>query len=200
MHLAFARGLAYIVVLPVGGLLAMMWTHLGLAWVVGIDVAAVILLEMALVGGPVALAVGAKSLPAAVVGAFVLPMFLPRPTTTAVIVSGLIVASTVAGFAWYLIRAHGTFHKGTWNRTVASLTCLAVAATGEMSVAGLALTMGRFDPGHLAAALAFAPWWLAAYTLQTSPRRGESRARRLFAVVRWARDQISPPTLAGGVR
>lgn len=209
MHLMFARGLGHLVVIPIGGLLAMMWAHLDIAWMVSLDVAAVLILEMALVGGPVALAVAIKSLPLAVAGAYILPKILPRPTVTAAIVSTLIVAATVAGFAWYVIRSRRTLNRpDLWYRTVASLACLAAAATIEVSVAGLALTMGGFTASHLAAALSTAPLWIAAYTFQTPPRRGGSRSRwspmgpggrAPWTVLTRGRDKVAQTAMAGGV-
>lgn len=207
MHLLFARGLGHLVVIPFGGLLAMMWAHLPVTWMVAIDVTLVILLEMALVGGPVALAVGLKSLVPAVAGALILPRILPRPTTTAVVFSVLIVAATAAGLVWYLYRGSrmprrtvvgattwigsptgGLIQqtrilvgdgRNTWNRTIASLVCLAVASTIEVSVAGLALTMGGLEPGHIAAAFIPAPLFLAAVRLQNP---------RPMAARRWVAD------------
>lgn len=200
MHLFIARGLGHLVVIPLGGLLAMSWAHLNFTWMVAVDVAAVMLLEMALVGGPVALAMGLKSIVPAVIGAIVLPRFLLQPTVTATIVSAAVVVAAVAGVAWYLIRAnrlHMLHRHDTWNRTLASLACLTVAAVIEVSVAGLALTMGGWSVTHVAAAFLPAPLWAAAYILQTSPRRGESRTR---AVLTRARDRSSDIALAGGVR
>jgi hypothetical protein len=206
MHLLIARGLGHLVVIPVGGLLAMTWAHLGFTWMVAVDVLAVVLLEMLLVGGPVPLMLGAKSIVPAVLGAVVLPRFLLQPTTTAVVFCCLIVAAAVAGTVPYLIRTRR--HTGNpWGRMIASLACLTVAATAEVSVAGLALTMGGLEPAHIVAALAPTPLWLAAYYLQTSPRRGESRTRwprRMWrfptAVLSRVRDKASVIGLVGGVR
>lgn len=196
MHLLFARGLGHIVIIPIGGLLAMTWAHLGFTWMVAVDVAAVMLLEMALVGGPVALAVGLKSIVPAVIGAIILPRFLLQPTITATIVSAVVVAATVVGVAWYLIRVNRLRmlrRYGDWNRTLASLSCLTLAAVIEVSVAGLALTMGGWSVTHVAAAFLPAPLWAAAYILQTSPRQRGSRFSDQPRPRWWPRRRVAWP-------
>jgi hypothetical protein len=163
--------------------------------------AAVLLLEMALVGGPVALAVGLKSIVPAVIGAVVLPRFLLQPTITATIVSAAVVAVAVVGVGWYLIRANRLrmLHRhGDWNRTLASLACLTLAAVIEVSVAGLALTMGGWSVTHVAAAFLPAPLGAAAYTLQAPPRRGESRTRRRGPLLQMP--QAAAPFIQAGAR
>lgn len=205
------RFLGWIVAAIGGGLIAT-WAHLGIAGAVALDFGLVILLEGIIVGGPIAIAVGIKGIIPAAVGAYVLPMILPTPTTTATVFSAIVTAAAGAGVGWYLIRGRRYATRpagdgGDWAyRRITSAVFLAASATTELTVAGWALTMDHLEASHIAGALAPGLLLLIALNLQTPSRRDGSRAVEsgrtmipLPAVLTPTRDQTAQTVLAGGV-
>lgn len=169
MSALIVRGVGSIVVIVAGALFAA-WMGLGIVGAFALDVVLVLL-----VGGPVAAVVGVKSIIPATIAAVILPRIFPAPNTAAAVFSATVVAATFAGLIWYVVRARRMLRtREGWqrmHRTALSLACLAAAATAEIAVAGLALTMGHLEPAYITATIAPALVWLTAYRLQTTPTR-----------------------------
>lgn len=191
------RALYHLLIVPIAGLAA--WGVFAWPWwqALALDAALSVGYEAIRLKAWAAVSVGVKD---------VLPILiyfrlsLPGPTTLALVLSGTVLAGVAVGVATYQWRrrTRPAVHGGRdWRRPMLAAGCMAVGIMVESFAAGAILLAPPVGLFHLALIAFGAPWWLAAYRLQTPPRRGGPRARRLDAVLNRARGLTGRIALIG---
>lgn len=191
------RAILHLAIIPFVSITLGTINHLSPLGTVLLDLVLMGLVEAVLLKTAAALLAGVKSLPVAVPLAYALPIVLPTPDRMAVIFATAVGASLLAGLMVFAHRQRR--HVASDRRRFVALLAM-LACTGlETFASAAALSVPPVTGMHIAAVLLGVPLAWVAYSLQGSPRRGGSQARRTTARRRRAWDHSGHSVPAGGV-
>lgn len=194
------RGLMLLVAVAIGAVISTV-TTLSVVVLVLLDVALFGAFEAIRVKAFAALLAGAKSIPGLLIAVGTAQVVLPTPALVAQVFAGTIATAGGVGAIAYGIRRrrYPTEYAGRhWRRPGLSLTCLYGAVAVELFAAGAALTVPPIGPLEVGTALAAVPLTMAAFALQSPPRRGGSWLR--MAVLIRSQDHSGHSGLTAGAR